>query len=164
MKNENLLKKIDCTVLYPPFLRKIRILVENCRALRNVEYWAISGERTWNEQDALYAQGRTAPGGIVTNAKGGHSNHNFAIAADFCRDQSIERAGLQPNWNKADYEILAQEAEKLGLEPGLRWKFVDAPHVQLHLAKHGLDTKDLRAAYQRGGKAAVFTLLDKYEW
>ena len=42
----------------------------------------ISGLRTYEEQDALYAQGRTTPGNIVTNARGGHSNHNFGIAFD----------------------------------------------------------------------------------
>jgi len=42
----------------------------------------ISGLRTYEEQDALYAQGRTAPGPKVTNAPGGHSNHNFGLAFD----------------------------------------------------------------------------------
>lgn len=40
------------------------------------------GFRTYAEQDALYAQGRTAPGKIVTKAKGGISNHNFGLAFD----------------------------------------------------------------------------------
>ncbi len=42
----------------------------------------ISGLRSYEEQDALYAQGRTAPGNKVTNARGGYSNHNFGIAFD----------------------------------------------------------------------------------
>ena len=42
----------------------------------------ISGLRTYAEQDALYAKGRTAPGRKVTNARGGYSNHNFGIAFD----------------------------------------------------------------------------------
>src|ERR1700676_5276576 len=42
----------------------------------------ISGLRTYAEQDDLYAQGRTKPGNIVTNARGGYSNHNFGIAFD----------------------------------------------------------------------------------
>src|SRR5690348_15494967 len=39
-----------------------------------------SGSRTYAEQNALYAQGRTKPGNIVTNARGGYSWHNFALA------------------------------------------------------------------------------------
>src|SRR5690606_7828810 len=38
------------------------------------------GYRSIAEQDALYAQGRTAPGEIVTNARGGQSNHNYGLA------------------------------------------------------------------------------------
>ena len=38
--------------------------------------------RTKQEQDALYAIGRTRLGKIVTYAKGGKSNHNFGVAVD----------------------------------------------------------------------------------
>ena len=43
--------------------------------------------RSVAEQDALYAQGRTQPGSIVTNAKGSSysSQHQWGIAADFYR-------------------------------------------------------------------------------
>jgi len=34
-------------------------------------------------QDQLFAQGRTRPGNIVTNARGGESIHNFRLAFDF---------------------------------------------------------------------------------
>ena len=43
----------------------------------------ITGTRTYKEQDALYAQGRTAPGLKVTNAPAGYSWHNFGVAWDF---------------------------------------------------------------------------------
>lgn len=39
--------------------------------------------RTIAEQDALYAQGRTVRGKIVTNARGGSSYHNYGLALDF---------------------------------------------------------------------------------
>lgn len=41
-----------------------------------------SGLRTFKEQDALYAKGRTKPGGVVTKAKGGQSMHNYGLAVD----------------------------------------------------------------------------------
>lgn len=41
------------------------------------------GLRTISEQDALYSQGRTTKGKIVTNAKGGQSYHNYGLAFDF---------------------------------------------------------------------------------
>jgi len=39
--------------------------------------------RTFAESDAIYAQGRTTPGEIVSNAKGGQSWHNHGLALDF---------------------------------------------------------------------------------
>jgi peptidoglycan L-alanyl-D-glutamate endopeptidase CwlK len=42
----------------------------------------VSGLRTADEQNALYAQGRTAPGHKVTNAKAGQSMHNYGLAID----------------------------------------------------------------------------------
>lgn len=43
----------------------------------------VQGLRTIEEQNAIYAQGRTKPGPIVTNAKGGSSYHNYGLAFDF---------------------------------------------------------------------------------
>jgi len=39
--------------------------------------------RSFEESDKLYAQGRTTPGQIVSNAKGGQSWHNYGLALDF---------------------------------------------------------------------------------
>ena len=39
--------------------------------------------RTFAESDALYQQGRTKPGQIVSNAQAGHSWHNYGLALDF---------------------------------------------------------------------------------
>lgn len=39
--------------------------------------------RTFAESDALYAQGRTRPGSIVSNAKAGQSYHNYGLGLDF---------------------------------------------------------------------------------
>lgn len=38
--------------------------------------------RTFDEQDALYAKGRTKEGKIVTYARGGQSYHNYGLAID----------------------------------------------------------------------------------
>src|SRR5262245_18268987 len=42
----------------------------------------LSGTRTYAEQDELYRIGRDLPGEIITNARGGESNHNFGLAWD----------------------------------------------------------------------------------
>ncbi len=45
-------------------------------------YGVAQGYRSIAEQNRLYAQGRTLPGPIVTNARGGQSNHNRGIAVE----------------------------------------------------------------------------------
>ena len=42
----------------------------------------ISGLRSWAQQAALFAQGRTKPGRIVTKARPGSSWHNYGLAID----------------------------------------------------------------------------------
>lgn len=87
----------------------------------------ISGLRTYAEQDKLYAQGRTAPGPIVTKVRGGHSNHNFGIAFDVGVFESGSYRGESPK-----YRAVGVLGEELGLEWGGNWRtFVDQPHFQL---------------------------------
>lgn len=90
----------------------------------------ISGTRTFDEQNALYAQGRTTAGSIVTNARGGHSNHNFGIAFDigvFSGNRYLPESPL--------YKAVGALGMELGLEWGGNWKtIVDQPHFQLRPA------------------------------
>ena len=82
--------------------------------------------RSFEEQDALYAQGRTKKGNIVTNARGGQSLHNHRVAFDFApvKDGKID-------WNDTKtWEALGKLGEQVGLEWGGRWKFKDMPHLQ----------------------------------
>jgi len=103
----------------------------------------ISGTRTYKEQDALYAKGRTAPGSRVTNAKGGYSNHNFGIAFDIGLFQGASYLG-----ESRHYRTLGAIGESVGLEWGGRWKtFTDDPHYQL---KTGMTLAQMRALVEAG--------------
>lgn len=73
-------EKVISTLL-PEVQPMARALVQKSAA-NGIKIKIISGLRTYEEQDKLYAQGRTAPGDIITKAKGGYSNHNFGIAFD----------------------------------------------------------------------------------
>jgi len=87
------------------------------------------GYRSKAEQDALYAQGRTKPGKIVTNAKGGQSNHNFGIAVDFCLTN--EKGTIANYTVNSDWRRVAAIAKSKGFEWGGDWKgFVDNPHLE----------------------------------
>lgn len=101
------------------------------------EYKAISGNRTWEEQAKIYAQGRTATGKIVTNAKPGFSNHNYGIAVDmgvFKDGKYLD--GSKPSEAEAFHRKAATIAEKYGIEWGGSWKsFKDYPHFEYKTGK-----------------------------
>lgn len=86
----------------------------------------VTGEyRTIEAQDALYAIGRTRPGTIVTNAKGGESFHNYHVAFDvaFADGSGVTYEG--------PWDILGTEGKGLGLEWGGNFpNLVDRPHFQ----------------------------------
>jgi peptidoglycan L-alanyl-D-glutamate endopeptidase CwlK len=103
----------------------------------------ICGSRTYKEQDALYAKGRSAPGPKVTNAPGGYSNHNFSIAWDiglFKGTSYLEESPL--------YLECARIGASQGLDCGAFWKsFQDEPHYQL---KTGLSMQQMRDRIAKG--------------
>lgn len=105
----------------------------------------ISGMRTYAEQAELYAQGRSKPGNIVTNARPGQSYHNFGMAVDL---------GLfnGTTYIKSDAPYVALGPVLLAAVPGVEWggnwrKKKDNPHYQLASA-HGID--DLRRRFLAG--------------
>lgn len=157
--------RIDTSLLYRPFFNKVVDLIVNCRAA-GAAYVITSGLRSYDEQNALYEQGRSKPGNIVTYAHGGESWHNFAIAVDFTFDADIKTPGLQPSWEDTKYLILRNEAVKLGLESGFDWAKPkkDPGHVQLPLSKNKITMQQLDAIYKTGGIQQVFAELNKYKW
>ena len=97
------------------------------------------GARTMERQAALYAQGRTTPGNIVTNAKPGQSLHNYGVAADiYWRDPKTGKvvSFTDPRALEAA-KALGQLANKNGLlwggTPGRGFP-VDMPHVQYDIS------------------------------
>lgn len=118
------------------------------------------GLRTFAEQDALYAQGRTTPGNKVTNAKGGQSWHNFGLAIDMVEDGDPNKAGIQWSWaNNASYLKIGTFAQQSGLEWGGFWKsFQDFPHVQMIC---GMTLADANALYNLGGLPKVWEAIDR---
>jgi peptidoglycan L-alanyl-D-glutamate endopeptidase CwlK len=92
--------------------------------------------RSWDEQDRLFAQGRSMPGDIVTNARGGDSYHNWGLAFD--------AAPYENGKISTDYKKLIKMGH-LGQQAGLEWggtfkSLKDYPHFQYTF---GLKTWDL---------------------
>lgn len=69
-------------LLYHPIQEKHKDLLDRCHSA-GLNIGIFESLRTYEEQDALYAQGRTKPGIIVTNAKGGQSYHQFGLSCDY---------------------------------------------------------------------------------
>lgn len=118
--------RIDLDLIFPPFLEAVLNAVAACEA-RGVTFIATHGHRTYGAQMALWAQGRTKPGPIVTNAVGGQSAHNFGLAIDFVRDLDRSKPGVQPSWKPEDFKVLIEECEKRGLHSGKGYN--DYPHI-----------------------------------
>lgn len=155
-----LLSRIDTGLVYPPFLARLRALLEDAESQEH-SYWVIEGYRSYGRSDVLFAQGRTSPGKVVTNARGGQSAHNFGIAADLVRDGFMERAGLQPDYRPPSYDLLGVLAPKHGLVWGGSWAFRDLPHVQVPMFVTSADIEPLRQAFAAGGLSAVWRVLDQ---
>lgn len=84
------------------------------------------GYRSIERQNELYAQGRTAAGNIVTNARGGQSLHNYGVAVDFI----FRREGYDAT--EAQWQLLGAVGKSQGFVWGGDWtSFVDKPHFEL---------------------------------
>ena len=131
-----------------------RLVIEGTRIARELgaeSYVLISGNRTYAEQDALYAKGRTTTGPVVTNARAGYSNHNFGIAGDY---GSFDKGGnyldnTNPGLASRIHKAVAQWAKaNLPIEWGGDWSsFRDEPHFQYVT---GYSLSELRARVKNG--------------
>jgi peptidoglycan L-alanyl-D-glutamate endopeptidase CwlK len=92
----------------------------------------ISGLRSYAQQAAIYASGRTKPGPIHTKAPPGSSWHNYGLAMDL----ALFKGGLYLDEKKpalADkvYAELGALAKSMGIEWAGYWtSFTETPHFQ----------------------------------
>ncbi|WP_338754951.1 M15 family metallopeptidase [Bacillus sp. FJAT-52991] len=144
MKKADLLEKAKKKLagVHPYVAEKALKLVEmTCK--ENIAIIITQGLRTISEQNLLYEQGRSKPGNIVTNARGGHSYHNFGLAFDYCVCD-VKGGKLIPNWTvDKRWKRVGALGQELGLEWGGNWRdFVDYPHFQYTF---GLSLAQLRS-------------------
>lgn len=141
----------DITALHPRLQEKAAILQEECRK-QGIYIKFSECLRTIQEQDELYAQGRTKPGNIVTNAKGVtySSQHQWGIAIDFCLDMDVNGDGSKANdaFNNSTglFNRVGDIAKSIGLGWGGDWISIkDTPH--LYLPDWGSTTSKLKQLY-----------------
>lgn len=111
--------------LHPVIREKVKAFL-NEAARRGFFLRLTDGLRTIEEQNALYAQGRTKPGQMVTNAKGGQSYHNYGLAFDVVQIKDGKRLWENPDWSK-----IGQIGKSFGFAWGGDWSgFQDRPHFE----------------------------------
>lgn len=102
------------------------------------------GFRSFERQDELYAQGRTKPGAIITNARAGESLHNYGVAVDV-----VFVENNRPSWGEHhNWYILGEVGKKHGFSWGGDWKgFVDRPHFEMTMGYNLNDFKNNKVDY-----------------
>jgi peptidoglycan L-alanyl-D-glutamate endopeptidase CwlK len=113
--------------LLPLVRQRVEAFIKDAKD-SGIDLLVTSTYRDDESQNALYAQGRTTAGKIVTNAKAGESFHNYRCAVDV-----VPIINGKPVWDTS-YQVW-QTIGRLGKEAGLEWagdwvKFKEYPHFQ----------------------------------
>jgi hypothetical protein len=121
------MNKLD--TLEPDFKPQVEELIAKTKAATGRK-WAISdARRTMAQQRDIYAQGRTKPGKVVSNAKPGQSAHNFGYAVDLwplTADGDFDWGARQ-----SLFKVMADIAVDMGLTAGFYFKSIhDSPHIE----------------------------------
>lgn len=127
----------DTKALHPDLQLKIMELDNLCKK-NGITIGIAECLRTKEEQDALYAKGRTKPGPKVTNAPGYSysSMHQWGVAFDFYLKMDIDGDGQISddayNNAKKTFNKVGELGKLIGLEWGGEWTSIkDLPHFQL---------------------------------
>jgi peptidoglycan L-alanyl-D-glutamate endopeptidase CwlK len=121
--------------VHPELIDKVHRILMAMNALGHPMV-VTDGVRTAEEQHALYEQGRTKPGKIVTNADGyakksNHQPHEDGLG--HAVDLAFVDANGRPTWDdKMPWATYGACAEALGLTWGGRFQAIrDFPHIEL---------------------------------
>jgi len=118
--------------VHPALVEAVKGLLDEMESIGHPMMVA-QGLRTTLQQQALYAQGRTAKGPIVTNADGVTTKSNHQAKNDgYGHAVDLAFVDAEPFADRHPWAEMGARAEALGLKWGGRWKtFTDRPHVEL---------------------------------
>ena len=154
-RSEAVLAKVN-----PALANKVRAAADGL-ATAGTYLLVVSGLRTAAEQDALYAQGRSKPGHIVTNARAGFSMHNYGLAVDVV--PYLTGSSGQLNWgpNTAQFRAMVAALEAQDLVWGGSWKSIpDEDHFQMP-GVPVTPNAAMRADYKDGDAASLAVIWSK---
>lgn len=121
-------------------------------SLLPLEWQPVSGLRSLEYQAVLYAQGRTEPGEIVTNALPGKSMHNYGLASDWAYFYKGRYTPLKPE--DSLWKEYVDACEKVGVRC-ITW---EKPHNELSIRT---PVSKLFEAWIQGKQQAVDALIQK---
>lgn len=144
-----LARNADENLLFPPFRQRLMAGLQTAQAAGMAAH-LFEGWRSAERQEALYNQGRSQPGQIITMAHAWGSWHQYGLAADIA-------FGGPGNWSwEGDWQRLGEIMQELGLEwfgaPGA--KFKELPHFQMVMS---LDMAQMSALAHAEGQLAVWS-------
>jgi len=124
--------------LHPAVARGLREFLRRMEAAGFLNVGISATYRDKAYQDHLFAQGRSRPGQIVTNARGGQSIHNYRLAFDFFRNERGQTADGRPLAfadrtvkERSFWDTAGKIWTDMGGVWGGNWKgFVDRPHCE----------------------------------
>lgn len=133
LNDEITLKRIES--FHPDFREELKLqyLEVNKKLPKGVRLRFSHVLRTIEEQNNLYAQGRTKEGKVVTNAKGGQSIHNFGLAFDIVILLDVDGNGTfeTPSWKQdKHFKLVVDYFRSEGYTWGGSWATPDRPHFQ----------------------------------
>ena len=113
--------------LLPNVKTRVENFIKACQ-VAGIDILVTSTYRDNASQDALYAQGRTTEGKIVTNARGGDSFHNHRCAVDI-----VPLVNGKPDWDGSHpvWATIGSLGEQAGLDWAGKWvHFKELAHFQ----------------------------------
>lgn len=133
-------RKVDDLVF--PVKKRALNFIQACKEA-GIDLLITCTVRDAEAQDALYAKGRTRPGRKVTNARGGDSFHQYAVALDVVPLQSGKPVWTTTGADGVLWRRIGEIGESCGLEWAGRWpRFREFPHFQF---TDGLTIADFQA-------------------
>jgi peptidoglycan LD-endopeptidase CwlK len=139
--------------VYPGLAKLVREMAAQLEA-EGIDIRVTQSLRTMAEQEALYAEGRTEPGAVVTNAQPGYTWHQFGLAVDVAplTPQGVDWNTSHPVWGR-----IVAVGTGLGLMAGAEWRsFPDWPHFQLTGRFPATPNDEVRSLFQAEGLPGVW--------
>jgi peptidoglycan L-alanyl-D-glutamate endopeptidase CwlK len=148
---DDIISKNRILTLHPE-IRDIVTYIFTQSKRNNIYFRITQALRSFEEQELLYSIGRYGDTRkIVTNARGGHSWHNYGLAFDFAlmdKDYKNINWDMDSDHNENNFsDWIVNLAKKEGFSWGGDWKFKDYPHLEITF---NLKIKDALNKYNAG--------------